>query len=256
MRVPLLCFCRVMAKGGDARMSGWHRVHRFTRRRFRLFPACTAMRQGVPPHVSSHKTPVSGVWAKVFPTFPGLFGLQQKITREHLRTTAFGQKSTRAWHHSWSLVHAQESVLGLPEERCFSWEKPQPICRMDDFSVEPERKFNTWDYKTTRNGSFRCMWLEQFIFKREEAFNSNISWFIIYAILSPRQSISVMPWKILPKEEKKLVANIHPLPLKVFKMPFQMSSAWTVFVHFPCQQLPFLSNLLSRLTFMKHCTCF
>lgn len=59
-----------------------------------------------------------------FPTFPDWFGLQQEITREHLRTTAFGQKSTRAWHHSWSLVRGEESVPGLPEELCFSWEKP------------------------------------------------------------------------------------------------------------------------------------
>lgn len=59
--MPLLCFCRVIAKGGDARMSGWHRVHRFSPRGFRSFPACTTMRQGVTPRVGRHTTPVSGV---------------------------------------------------------------------------------------------------------------------------------------------------------------------------------------------------
>lgn len=84
-------------------------------------------------HVSEYKTPVSSErW--VFPTFPGWFGLQQEITREHLRTRAFSQKITRAWHHSQSPVHAEERARRLPEELCFSWEKnTQPICRMDDF---------------------------------------------------------------------------------------------------------------------------
>lgn len=56
----------------------------------------------------------------VFPTFPGFFGLQQEITGKHLRTRAFSQKITRAWHHSRSLVHAEEPAHRLPQELCFS----------------------------------------------------------------------------------------------------------------------------------------
>lgn len=72
----------------------------------------------------------------VFQHSRSYFGLQQEITCKHLRTRAFRQKNTRTWHHSWSLVHAGESRLRLPEEQCFSQEKNEPICRVGDFLVE------------------------------------------------------------------------------------------------------------------------
>lgn len=46
--------------------------------RFRSFPACTTMCQGAIPHVSSHKTPVSGVWAKVFQHSQAYLGYNRK----------------------------------------------------------------------------------------------------------------------------------------------------------------------------------
>lgn len=135
-------------QSGGACRSEWHRVHRFTPRRFRSFPASTTTCQRVIPHISRYKTEVRCCavperW--VFPTFPGLFGLQQEITREHLRTRAFSQKITRAWHHSRSLVHAEERARRLPEELCFSWEKkPSPFAGWMTFVADffGKRQFN------------------------------------------------------------------------------------------------------------------